>query len=274
LLFRHSNGVTLTDAGVRLYAHATDILDRMKLLTDEMSANLGKPHGAVALGVPQSMQSVITAPVVAAFHQEFPDVALNVIVNSSAHLRDAIIEGQIDLAIISTLTPSRGLNYTPLFADGMYLVEQADSPRQFKSVIDTEDLAGQSLILCGYPNTVRPYFEEQFNSVPTPPIFKCEVTTASLVIDLVRAGAGAGLVPGCAVAMLPADEIRATPIRGLEVCWNIATSYERIGSAAVMQLSEMMRLRVAEMVEKNAWPTARMLVEDMPADEGKAKISA
>lgn len=274
VFFRHSNGVALTDAGERLYAHAVDILGRMKLLTDEMSVNLGKPHGAVALGVPQSMQSIITAPVVAAFYQEFPDVTLNVIENSSANLRDAVINGQIDLAIISTLTPSSGLNYKPLFADIMCLVERADVPDQFGPAIEVEDLAGQSLILSGRPNTARPYFEERFNSMATPPTFRCEVTTASLVIDLVRAGAGPGIVPGGAVVLLADSDIRATPIKGLEVSWTIATSYERMGSASVTQLSMMLQRRVAELVDSGAWPTARILTENAPLDEDRMRMSA
>lgn len=274
VFIRHSNGVTLTDAGVQFYAHAVDILGRVKLLADDMSANLGKPHGSVALGVPQSMQSIITAPVVAAFLQEFPGVTLNVTVNSSANLRDALINGQIDLAIITTLTPSRGLNHRPLLADGMCLVERADVPNQFGPVIDVEDLAGQALILCGYPNTVRTYFEEQFNSMPVPPTFRGEVTTASLVIDLVRAGAGPGIVPSGAVVLLADNDIRATPIRGLEVSWTIATSYDRIGSASVTQLSTMLRRRVADLVESGAWPTARILTEEIVPEEDGMRMSA
>lgn len=274
VFFRHSHGVSLTDAGERLYAHAVDILERVKLLTDEMSANLGRPHGTVTLGVPQSMQSVITAPVVAAFHREFPEVALNVIESSSANLRDAVIGGQIDLAIISTLTPSRGLNYRPLFADGMCLVERADVPDRFGPVIDIEQLAGQSLVLSGYPNTARPFFEEKFNTMTTPPIFRCEVTSASLVIDLVRAGAGPGIVPSCAVVLLADSDIRATPIAGLEVSWTIATSYDRIGSASVTQLSAMLQRRVAELIESEAWPTARILTETIPSDDDRISLSA
>lgn len=268
VFYRHSNGVTLTDAGVRFYAHAVDILDRMKLLSDEMLAKLGRPHGSVSLGVPQSMQSVITAPVVAAFLREFPGVTLNVTVNSSPNLRDAVINGQIDLAIITTLMPSRGLNHRPLVADGMCLVERADVPDPFGPTVDVEYLAGQSLVMCGYPNTVRAYFDEQFASMPNPPTFRSEVTTASLVIDLVRAGAGPGIVPSCAVVLLADSDIRATPIRGLEVSWNIATSHERIGSASVTQLSMMLRRRVAELVDSGAWPTARCLTDDIPAEDG------
>ncbi|KRB85517.1 hypothetical protein ASE00_01605 [Sphingomonas sp. Root710] len=274
VFFRHSNGVALTDAGERLYAHAVDILGRMKLLTDEMSVNLGKPHGAVSLGVPQSMQSIITAPVVGAFYQEFADVALKVTENSSANLRDAVINGQIDLAIISTLTPSRGLSYKPLFADLMCLVERADVPDRFGSAIELEDLAGQSLILSGHPNTARPYLEERFNAMTNPPTSRCEVTTASLVIDLVRAGAGPGIVPGGAVVLMADSNIRATPIRDLEMAWTIATSYERVGSAAVTQLSLMLQRRVAELIDSGAWPTARILTEAASSDEDRLRMSA
>jgi hypothetical protein len=46
------------------------------------------------------------------------------------------------------------------------------------------------------------------------------------------------------------------PILGLEASWMIATSFERIGSTAVQQLSTMIVDHVRHAVASGAWPTA------------------
>lgn len=257
LFVRHSAGVSLTDAGIRLYDHATSVLSRVQMLKDEMAAQMGTPHGVIAFGAPPSFQSVLTAPIVAAFLKTYPRVTLNVVQNTSVNLRDAVTAGHIDVAVISTLTPSYGLRYTPLFTESMCLVERGDSPPRFNGTIEVADLAGIPLLLCGYPNALRLILEDVFQDLQVKPDFRCEVNTASLLIDLVNEGAGAGIVPSCAIALRKAGNFRATPINGLHSLWTIATSSERTGSASVTQLSAMISHHVAESINNGVWPTAR-----------------
>jgi LysR family nitrogen assimilation transcriptional regulator len=47
------------------------------------------------------------------------------------------------------------------------------------------------------------------------------------------------------------------PILGLEASWMIATSFERIGSTAVQQVSRMIVDHVRHAVASGDWPTAR-----------------
>jgi LysR family transcriptional regulator, nitrogen assimilation regulatory protein len=256
LLVRHSAGVTLTEAGIRLYDHVGSVLGRVQMLKDEMAAEMGTPYGVIAFGAPPSFQSVLTAPVVAAFLRAFPRVTLNVVQNTSINLRDAVTAGLIDIAVISTLTPARGLNYTPLFTESMSLVERADSRLRFSGTLEVSDLIGIPLLLCGYPNTLRLILEDAFQDLQVKPDFRCEVNTASLLIDLVQEGAGAGIVPTCAVASKIPGNFRITPINGLQSSWTIATSNERSGSASVAQLSAMITQHVWESINSGVWPTA------------------
>ena len=257
LFVRHSAGVTLTEAGIRLYDHVGSVLGRVQMLKDGMAAEMGTPYGVIAFGAPPSFQSVLTAPVVAAFLRAFPRVTINVVQNTSVNLRDAVTAGLIDIAVISTLTPARGLNYRPLFTESMSLVERADSRLRFSGTLEMSDLIGIPLLLCGYPNTLRLILEDAFQDLQAKPDFRCEVNTASLLIDLVEEGAGAGIVPTCAVASKIPGNFRITPINGLQSSWTIATSNERSGSASVTKLSTIISHHVWESINSGAWPTAR-----------------
>jgi LysR family transcriptional regulator, nitrogen assimilation regulatory protein len=257
LFVRHSSGVTLTDAGIRLYHHVGKVLSTVQVLKNDMADEMRIPHGVLAFGAPASLQSALTAPVAAAFQNTFPRVILNVIQNTSANLRDAVIAGHIDVAVISTLTPARGLLYKPLLTESVCLVERANSRPRYESTVDVVDLIGIPLLLCGYPNAMRLILEGAFEHSQVKPDIRGEVNSSSLLIDLVKEGASAGIVPSCAVASGKVENLRITPINGLEFSWTIAISYERIGSASVTQLSAMISDHVWGSINRGGWPTAR-----------------
>ena len=257
LFVRHNGGVTLTDAGTRFYQHAGDVLRRVQMLKDNMAAEGGTPHGVVALGMPASLQAMLAVPVAAAFLKAFPRVTLNIVLNTSVNLRDALTAGLIDVAVISAQTPARGLRYTPLFKEGACLVQRADVGPRFGTVIELADLVDLPLLLCGYPNTMRLLLEEAFAKMGARPDLRCEVNTSSMLLDLVSEGAGAGIVPSCAIASKNLQNLRITPINGLECSWSVATSLDRVGSASVAQLSTMIFDHVLRLIDDCDWPTAR-----------------
>ena len=222
LFLRHSGGGTLTEAGTLLYDQVAVVLRDMRRLTDSMAADLDTPHGSVVMGIPPSMQSIITAPVASAFVKRFPDATLSVIQNASAPLREGIASGKIDLAVITSSVPARSLHYTPLFTVNNCLICSAAEARRFGDTLSVRDLVDLPLILCGYPDALRLRLNEAFNDIDAKPNVRCEVNSGSLVVDLVADGAGMGVVPCGALAPGRADGLVAIPIRELRSSWVIA----------------------------------------------------
>lgn len=257
LFIRHSGGVSLTDAGVRLYQHADHVLKGMQRLTDEMAADTQEPRGLISMGAPPSMQSTLTAPVAARFIKAFPHAFLNVIQDTSVRLREGVAAGHLDVIVLSSMAPSAGLHCAPLFTESLCLVYAASSPLHMKTDARLEDLIGIPLILCGYPDTLRLYLNQAFAASEEKPTVRCEVNSAGLVADLVAHGAGVGIAPYGSISPQNQRGLVVIPILGLEASWMIATSFERIGSTAVQQLSTMLMEHVRQAVATGDWPTAR-----------------
>jgi len=113
------------------------------------------------------------------------------------------------------------------------------------------------LILCGYPNSIRSTLEEELSKYDAKPDIRCEVNASSLAIELVEAGVGASIVPACAIASKIVRNFRVTPINGLACSWAIATSFERVGTASVTQLSNMIQDYASEWIGSGGWPPAQ-----------------
>ena len=257
LFIRHSGGISLTDSGVLLYQHAEHVLKGMQRLTDEMAADNQVPRGLVSMGAPPSMQSTLTAPVAARFIKAFPHAFLNVIQDTSARLREGVAAGHLDVIVVSSMAPSGGLHYAPLFSESLCLIYAATLPLHMKTHARLEDMLGIPLILCGFPDTLRLYLNQAFADSEQKPTVRCEVNSAGLVADLVAHGAGVGIAPYGSIPQQNQRGLVVIPILGLEASWMIATSFERIGSTAVQQLSTMIIDHVRHAVASGAWPTAR-----------------
>jgi DNA-binding transcriptional LysR family regulator len=98
LFERDRRGVTLTDAGERLFGKAK----RLLALNDEIWAEMTTPAftGEVRLGVPYDLVGTLLPPVLKAYTQAYPQVEIALICSSSQELAEALAAGEADLAVI------------------------------------------------------------------------------------------------------------------------------------------------------------------------------
>ncbi|HEV2363539.1 MAG TPA: LysR family transcriptional regulator [Caulobacteraceae bacterium] len=256
LFVRHSDGVTLTDAGALLYEHCERVLRQVQQLKDEMAADLRTPRGPVTLGAVPSLQSRLTSPVAARCIKAFPEVRLTVVQETSVRLREGVLAGQLDLVVCSTLAPMQGLRCVPLFSENMFLIYRDRDGAALGPDVTIENLVGVPLIICGFPNTLGLYLDRAFAEIGEKPTIRCEANSAAVVADLVAQGAGVGVAPPGVLSLRNSDGLRAAPIRGPSASWVLATSFERMGSTAVQQLSAMIVDHVRTAIAENRWPTA------------------
>ncbi len=106
LLERSRRGVTPTDAGERLIAHAR----RLLAVEREALADLGgeTPSGRLRLGVPDDYMDAYLRPLIARFAVEHPKVELEVRCDISKRIEPALRAGELDLGVV-TQDPNRPL---------------------------------------------------------------------------------------------------------------------------------------------------------------------
>lgn len=104
LLERSRRGVTPTDAGERLLAHAR----RLLAVEREALADLAgeTPTGRLRIGVPDDYMDAYLRPLIARFAAEHPKVELEVHCDLSKRIEPALKAGELDLAVVSQ-DPSR-----------------------------------------------------------------------------------------------------------------------------------------------------------------------
>lgn len=238
LFIRGSGGVDLTAAGKILQSRAEAILAYVRVARDEVMAEAHEVRGELALGMPPSLDGVMTVPVLNEMRRRHPAVVVKTWVALSIELRDRVLDGTLDMAVIGVVEPEPILASAPLFDDAMYLIGPAGS--DLPEVADWDAVARLPLILTSPPNSVRMLVERaavraghRLNTV-------MEVNYVPVLMALVAQGAGCTLLPKSALSTLSALAYTAAPLRDLAYQWVVVHSKERELSAAGSALQRIM----------------------------------
>jgi DNA-binding transcriptional LysR family regulator len=255
LFLRHHRGVTLTEAGEQLRAHAERILAEVSKARIAMSAAAATPTGSVSLGLPTAMRYVLSTAVVSAYHKAFPNVSLTVHEAFVHVIEDLLAARQIDVAIL--IQGARGLDnfdITPLVTEDVYLAGPPAANLRLDKPVPLKTLAELPIILFSKRNQLRVAVEHALarDGLGLQPYL--EVEGQPLTLDLVRSGAGYTIMPYCAVQTeIAAGEISGAPIRGLTTTWALAVNRARAHAPALRELIALINRSVDEHVKRGTW---------------------
>jgi LysR family transcriptional regulator, nitrogen assimilation regulatory protein len=122
LFTRANRGVRLTEAGQKLFDDATRILRDVERTRDEIRAQGTHPSGKIIVGITPTLCPVLVPPLFARMRRDYPMIELKVIHAGMVRLEEFIIDGRVDIALLTELSRSRLIVSTRLAEEEMVLV--------------------------------------------------------------------------------------------------------------------------------------------------------
>jgi LysR family transcriptional regulator, nitrogen assimilation regulatory protein len=231
LLYRNGRGVTPTDAGRRLLAHARGILMQMRRAHDELTEERNAMVGHVVLGLPPSIARLITVPLFKSFRKSLPNGSFGVVEGLSAAIVEWLVEGRVDIGLVYNPAPLPSIEIAPLWEEQMFLISRASAVKQRSAAsIPLRELPRYPLIVPSRPNANRMRIEGQLAYLGLKPKIVFEIDGVASVLDLVYEGYGHTVLPLTSLrsSMLGRDFI-AQPIRKpkLTIQLSLITSAQR-----------------------------------------------
>ncbi len=261
LLIRTRQGIRVTDAGQLLVDRSAPVLRQIELLVGEVGA---KARAQIALGMPISMQRLITAPFVKGMTTEHPDMSLRIYEGINPALRAWMEAGLLDAAIValSERVPDR-FDTVPLVRERLVLVGNAQAGLSMDRPVTIADLAGLDLIQPGQENLIRKQIESEMRRHGHAYRGRIEAETVPLCLELTRLGAGYTVLPCCALAgqLDPPSPLTAAPIEGMSLTWAMRVNRARDHSTAVRLVTSELVDFIVERVSAGDWRYAEILTK-------------
>ena len=147
LLHRRSNKVYLSQAGEVFIVHCRTALQSLGEGITSARQSSKMLRGKVTLGLTCFNIQRCLSRVLHRYHQQYPDVSIDVLEGAPHELVQALQNRIIDLAILSLPIPSQVLNVNSLYEEPLLLVISPNHPLASITDITWDDVSRQPLLL-------------------------------------------------------------------------------------------------------------------------------
>jgi LysR family nitrogen assimilation transcriptional regulator len=236
LLLRNGRGVTLTEAGQRLFEHGVGILQFVAQAREDMGAERNEPVGHITIAVPPTISRQLTLPLIDAFKRRLPRGRLAIVEGFSTHIVEWLTTGRADVGLLYNPQPQPALEISPVMEEPLCLVTPlgagpgARAPRVAGSAMPLRALPDYPLVMPERSHVIRRVLEAQ-------------ATLAGLKLDIACAGYGHAVLTESAVrASGRADELLVRPLvqPALTSVLCLATSVHRRPSPLSRQATKLL----------------------------------
>jgi LysR family transcriptional regulator for metE and metH len=198
LFHRVGKKMVPTVAGQALMASARQVLDVLQRTEDHIKRTASGREGVIRVSTECYTCYHWLPPILKVFRGHHPGVEVRIDAGSAVRPDRALVEGRIDLAIMSTEIRDRRFRVHPMFADEVYVVMAPDHRLARRDYIRAADFEPETLFMYAPVDESRVY-QRVFVASGVTPASVQQVPLTEAIIELVKAGLGMATLAGWAV---------------------------------------------------------------------------
>jgi LysR family transcriptional regulator for metE and metH len=259
LFLRLGKRMVLTAAGERVLATARRVLDDVRATEEDVRRLSASDAGLIRVCAQCNTGYHWLPPLLEIFRRRHPAVDVSLAVECTMRPVEALLEGRLDVAIITESVRHEHLNVRPLFEDEHAAIVAPDHPLATRAFVRLEDLAAERLLL--YSSSPDDSFTIQRILRPggVVPQRVSFVMLTEAILEMVKARLGISVMQTWAIEpALRAGEVRAVPITatGIKRQWSAATLKAAGRVAYIDAFIDLLAVRALP-ARRRPWPARR-----------------
>jgi LysR family transcriptional regulator for metE and metH len=193
LFLRLNKKMLLTPAGEKVLALARRVLAELQRTEAEIGRVATHQEGVLRMATQCYTGYHWLPAVLKRFQQKHPQVGVSIVVEATGHPVEALLEGKLDLALVTDPPRDRRLTLRPLFRDELLVVMSPQHRLKDQPYVKLADLAEETLLTYANPEE-SVLFRRLLAPAGIRPrqIFQVKLTEA--VVEMARAGLGVAAV--------------------------------------------------------------------------------
>ena len=197
LFERTTRTVILTEAGATLLAHAHELFDHLDRAVSDTQLSSRGETGRLTIAIAGGTAESLLPRVFADFRERFPEIYLDIRLQSSGAQIDALVRGEIDAGFAISPLPRSGIFFETLHRTGFVLQGPQSLPEPTRAKVRLRDYRDQSFIALA--NSVTPGYSARcdllFKEAGFTPKVVQYADNRQTIMTLVSAGVGVSVAP-------------------------------------------------------------------------------
>jgi len=261
LFNRSPRGMTLTQSGEILLAHARDILGAMDTAVEAVKQSGSEPQGDVTFGLPSSIAMVLSVPLAETVRLELPKVKFRAIDAMSGFIKTWLEDQSIDVGMLYDLHSVRHMNHIELMTEELHFFSAPDAwpfSSRAGSPVKVSDIPKAELVLPSPHHGLRSMIDRFMKSQGVTLNVVTEMDGLGQIKTLVARGSGHTiLAPAAAIDFVERGDLIMAPIiepkliRPVYLVRNPAKSMSR----ANQELERITLEVIKDLVSRGIWQT-------------------
>lgn len=196
----------ITPAGKKIVVIARELLVKTQAIRSVASEYTQPDHGVLRIGTTHTQARYVLPSVIERFKAKYPEVSVHIHQGSPNQLYDALLAGEIDLAITTEAQYLfDDVILLPCYRWNRSVVVKKDHPLAKCEQLTIEELGQYPLITYTFGFTGVSDLDYAFNSAGILPNIVFTATDADVIKTYVRLGLGAGIIASMAHTERDAD---------------------------------------------------------------------
>jgi LysR family transcriptional regulator for metE and metH len=226
LFLRVGKRMIPTAAGERVLVTARRVLDEIAATEDDVRRMGAKEAAVIRVCTQCNTGYHWLPPLLETFRRTHPHVDVALAVECTTRPLEALLEGRLDLAIVTQAVRNAQLRVRPLFDDEHAAIVAPDHPFASRPFVRPEDFAGERLLL--YSGSAADSFTVQkiLRPAGVEPERMSFVMLTEAILEMVKARLGISVMQTWTIEpAIRAGDVRAIPITaaGIHRRWSAAT---------------------------------------------------
>lgn len=231
LFLRLGKRMVLTPPGERVLGAAKRVLDEIGRAEDDLRLMSQNGKGVLRLCTQCNTGYHWLPPLLQSFHRKFPGVDVQIMVDATDHPLEALLEGQIDLAIVTSEVDDKRVATMRLFEDELVAVVPPSHPFAKRAFVEPDDFTEEHLIVYKVERGNSYIFSRVLGPAGVEPARVSQVPLTEAILELVKAGLGISVMARWAIEpAIKTGAVRAVRItrRGVYRAWTAVTLKDRV----------------------------------------------
>ncbi|MBL4575055.1 MAG: LysR family transcriptional regulator [Opitutaceae bacterium] len=195
LFHRLGRRVELTGAGEFFVGKARGILLEIENTQHELDDAVEEGAGKVSIGAIPTVAPYLLPQILLECQVRYPDLKIEVREDFHSDIAAAVIEGEVDVAIVSNLSEDERLVHEPLLSEPLVLVLPSGHWLSKKEKVYIDDLQDESFILLGEASSLASKVRRFFGDNNFEPTIVARCSQMKTVKSLVASGLGISIIP-------------------------------------------------------------------------------